>query len=177
MARDDPDWGYTRIRDALANLGHEIARGTVQAILRSSESIPHRSAPSESRGRRSCARTGMPSRPAISSRSRFSPWTGLTRFYVLFVITPKTRRVEIAGTPGRAPALLRSRGGLNAPIELSHITPCVTAVLVTQLQLPGRSSPGAHVAASGTPSSIWCKNRALGFPYTTGPTTVLCSPR
>jgi hypothetical protein len=34
MAQDNPDWGYTRIRDALANLGHEIARGTVRAILR-----------------------------------------------------------------------------------------------------------------------------------------------
>jgi len=26
MARDDPRWGYTRIRGALHNLGHEIAR-------------------------------------------------------------------------------------------------------------------------------------------------------
>ena len=27
MARDNPRWGYTRIRGALRNLGHEIAAG------------------------------------------------------------------------------------------------------------------------------------------------------
>jgi putative transposase len=34
MAQENPGWGYTRIRDALGNLGHEISRGTVQAILK-----------------------------------------------------------------------------------------------------------------------------------------------
>jgi putative transposase len=29
MAQENPGWGYTRIRDALGNLEHEIARGTV----------------------------------------------------------------------------------------------------------------------------------------------------
>ncbi|MFT5431419.1 MAG: putative transposase, partial [Myxococcota bacterium] len=29
MARENPGWGYTRIRDALRHLGHEIARNTV----------------------------------------------------------------------------------------------------------------------------------------------------
>ena len=28
MAVENPRWGYTRIRGALANLGHEIARNT-----------------------------------------------------------------------------------------------------------------------------------------------------
>jgi hypothetical protein len=28
MAVENPRWGYTRIRDALANLGHPIARNT-----------------------------------------------------------------------------------------------------------------------------------------------------
>ncbi len=32
MAADNPGWGYTRIRGALANLGHEIARNTVKRI-------------------------------------------------------------------------------------------------------------------------------------------------
>jgi hypothetical protein len=34
MAQENPSWGYTRIRDALANLGHEIARNTIKAILK-----------------------------------------------------------------------------------------------------------------------------------------------
>ena len=33
MAVENPRWGYTRIRGALANLVHEIARNTVKRIL------------------------------------------------------------------------------------------------------------------------------------------------
>ncbi len=33
MANECPTWGYTRIRDALHNLGHEIGRNTVKRIL------------------------------------------------------------------------------------------------------------------------------------------------
>jgi hypothetical protein len=33
IARDNPRWGYTRIRGALHNLGHEIARNTIKRIL------------------------------------------------------------------------------------------------------------------------------------------------
>ena len=32
MAVEHPQWGYTRIRGALSNLGHEIARTTVKRI-------------------------------------------------------------------------------------------------------------------------------------------------
>src|SRR3954447_13757443 len=34
MAEENQDWGYRRIRGALANLGHECARSTITAILR-----------------------------------------------------------------------------------------------------------------------------------------------
>ena len=33
MAVEHPPWGYTRIRGALANLGHDIARNTVKRML------------------------------------------------------------------------------------------------------------------------------------------------
>ena len=33
MARDNPRWGYTRIRGALRNIGHEIGRNTIKRIL------------------------------------------------------------------------------------------------------------------------------------------------
>ena len=33
MARDNARWGYTRIRGALRNLGHEIGRNTIKRIL------------------------------------------------------------------------------------------------------------------------------------------------
>ena len=34
MATENQDWGYTRIQGALANLGHQVGRGTVANILR-----------------------------------------------------------------------------------------------------------------------------------------------
>jgi hypothetical protein len=33
MARENPRWGYTRIRGALYNVGHEIGRNTIKRIL------------------------------------------------------------------------------------------------------------------------------------------------
>ena len=40
MAIENPRWGYTRIRGALANLGHEIGRNTVKRILLSRGMAP-----------------------------------------------------------------------------------------------------------------------------------------
>src|SRR5262249_12877074 len=34
MATENRDWGYTRIPGALANLGHDVGRGTIATILR-----------------------------------------------------------------------------------------------------------------------------------------------
>jgi putative transposase len=34
MALDNPSWGHTRIRGALANLGHQVGRGTIANILK-----------------------------------------------------------------------------------------------------------------------------------------------
>ncbi|HSC26029.1 MAG TPA: helix-turn-helix domain-containing protein, partial [Vicinamibacterales bacterium] len=34
MANENPTWGYTRIRDGLNHLGHDVARNTIKAILK-----------------------------------------------------------------------------------------------------------------------------------------------
>jgi putative transposase len=46
VALENPSWGYTRIRGALANLGHQVGRGTIANILRDSgiEPAPERDA-------------------------------------------------------------------------------------------------------------------------------------
>ena len=45
IAMENPRWGYTRIRGALANLGHDVARNTVKRILQDHgiEPAPERS--------------------------------------------------------------------------------------------------------------------------------------
>ena len=98
MAVDNPRWGYTRIRGALSNLGHTIARTTVKRILHDPRSRP--GAPSGAGtcpGRRSCRRTGRAWRPAICSPSRCWTLAGLRRYLVFFVIELRSRRVTIAG--------------------------------------------------------------------------------
>jgi len=47
MAKENPRWGYARIRGALANLGHQIGRNTVKRILQN-----HGIEPASERSRR-----------------------------------------------------------------------------------------------------------------------------
>jgi len=97
MARDNPTWGYTRIRGVLMSLGHEIGRNTVKRILKDAglEPAPER-----------CRRTSWATFlrvhwEAVAAADFFTVEVltlfGLVRTYVFFVIELKTRTVEIAG--------------------------------------------------------------------------------
>ena len=55
MAEENPSWGYTRIRGALANLGHQVGRGTIANVLREHGLAEHPKAP-EGRSRRDVGR-------------------------------------------------------------------------------------------------------------------------
>ena len=46
MARENPTWGYTRLRGALKNLGHELGRNTIKRLL-----VEHGIAPAPERGK------------------------------------------------------------------------------------------------------------------------------
>ena len=61
-AVENPQWGYTRIRGALSNLGHEIARTTVKRIRHD-----HGIDPAPERSRRRPGKTFLQ-----------APWEGLT---------------------------------------------------------------------------------------------------
>lgn len=97
MANENRTWGYTRIRDAMGNLGHVIGRTTVQDILKEHGIEPAR----ERRKRMSWKEFLRAHWDAIAACDFFTVEVltlgGLTRYYVFFVIELETRRVEIAG--------------------------------------------------------------------------------
>jgi transposase InsO family protein len=97
MAQGNSTWGYTRIRGALYNLGHEIGRNTIKRILLDNGIDP---APLRSKGM--SWETFLKAHwGAIAATDFFSvevvTRTGLVRYFVLFMIDLQTRRVEIAG--------------------------------------------------------------------------------
>jgi putative transposase len=97
MARENPTWGYTRIRRALHNLGHELALSTIQAIL-SDAGIE----PAPGRRTRGSWTTFLKAQwGAIAATDFFSvevlTWVGIVRYHVFFVIDLKSRAVEVAG--------------------------------------------------------------------------------
>ena len=51
FASENPTWGYTRIRGALANLGHDLGRNTIKRILKEQGLEPAPSRGTRCRGR------------------------------------------------------------------------------------------------------------------------------
>lgn len=97
MARDNPSWGYTRLRGALQNLGLELGRSTIQRIL-----AAHDLEPTPLRGKAMPWSTFLKAHwGAIAAADFFAvevlTLRGLVRHLVFFVIDLKTRRVHIAG--------------------------------------------------------------------------------
>ena len=97
MAVENPTWGYTRIRGALSNLGHQIARNTVKRILHD-----HGIEPAPERARRTPWKIFLQAHwEGLAACDLFTvevlTLAGLRRYLVFFVIELKTRRVTIAG--------------------------------------------------------------------------------
>ncbi len=97
MAVENPRWGYTRIRGALANLGHDIGRNTVKRIL-----LDYGIAPTPERSQRTPWKTFLAAHwEGLAAADLFTvevvTLEGLKRYLVLFVIELKTRYIHIAG--------------------------------------------------------------------------------
>ena len=97
MAGENPTWGYTRIRGALLNLGHDIARNTVKQILQD-----HGIEPAPERVRRTPWKAFLQAHwEGLAACDLFTvevlTLAGLRRYFVFFVIELKTRCVTIAG--------------------------------------------------------------------------------
>ena len=97
MARENPRWGYTRIRGALGHLGHEVSRGTIANILKENGIEP-----AYERSKRTPWCTFLKAHWETLAAADFftvevaRPW-GLVTYYVLFFMELRTRRVHIAG--------------------------------------------------------------------------------
>src|SRR5215471_16843933 len=96
MAKENPRWGYTRIRGAMKSLGHEIGRSTVERILRDSGIEP-----APQRGERTSWGTFLATHWETLAAADFFTvevltMGGLVRYFVFFVMRLRTRTVEIA---------------------------------------------------------------------------------
>jgi putative transposase len=97
FAKENPDWGYDRISGALSNVGYHISDTTIGNILKA-----HGIEPAPKRKRIGSWATFMKSHWDVMASIDFTTvevWTksGLTTFYLLFVMELKTRRVNFAG--------------------------------------------------------------------------------
>ena len=97
MANDNPCWGYTKIRGAMHNLGHEIGRTTIERILNDAGIVP-----APERGGKTPWKTFLKAHwEALAATDFFTvevlTLRGLFRYHVLFVIELCTRKIEIAG--------------------------------------------------------------------------------
>jgi hypothetical protein len=95
MATDNATWGYTRLRGALLNLGHDLSCSTIARSLKE-----HGLSPSPGR-KTTWAQFLRAHWDAIAATDFFTVEVltafGIVRYHVLFVIRLATRRVEILG--------------------------------------------------------------------------------
>lgn len=97
MARENERWGYTRIRDALMNLGHEISRDTVANILRD-----HGIEPVPERGQKTTWAEFLKRHWEVMAATdlfTIETWScfGAIRYHVFFVMRLATREIHIVG--------------------------------------------------------------------------------
>jgi hypothetical protein len=97
MAQENPSWGYTRIRGALANLGHQVARGTIANVLRERGIEP-----APERDHHTRWSTFLKAHWECLTATDFlsvevHTIKGLVTYYVLFFIDIASRSVPIAG--------------------------------------------------------------------------------
>ena len=96
MARENPTWGYTRIRGGLKGLGHDVGRNTVKAILKD-----HGIEPAPQRANMPWKAFLAAHWDALAAADFFTvevlTMRGLVRYVVFFVIKLKTRSVAIVG--------------------------------------------------------------------------------
>jgi transposase InsO family protein len=97
FATENPTWGYTRIRGALSNLGHEVGRNTIRRVLAELGLDP-----APKRSKTMSWKTFLKAHFGMIAATDFFTvevltLRGLVRYVVWFVIDLESRRVHIAG--------------------------------------------------------------------------------
>jgi len=97
MALENRSWGYTRIRGALANLGHDVGRGTIANIFHE-----HGIEPAPERDRHTRWSTFLKAHWECLTATDFlsvevHTIKGLVTYYILFFIDIASRSVHVAG--------------------------------------------------------------------------------
>ena len=123
MARENPNWGYTRIRDQLRHLGREVGRTTIVDILRDADLTP------EPEKRRNSSRSVVPVASCPSVRCPLGAPAapiGLTSIYFR-----TTHEFAGAGHPSRVAGFVpRNSGerrlnyGTHHASSRSRLNPC-----------------------------------------------------
>jgi putative transposase len=96
MAEENPTWGYTRIQDALNNVGHRVGRSTIRRILKAAGLPPVPQRPTS-------WQTFLKAHWGVIAGADFFTtevwtWRGLITHYTVFVIDLALRRVGILGS-------------------------------------------------------------------------------
>jgi putative transposase len=115
MALENPSWGYTRIRGALGNLGHQVGRGTIANILNENGIEP-----APERGTHTRWATFLKAHSECLTATDFlsievCTIRGLVTYYVLFFIDIASRSVHLAGISPHPDNAWMSQVARNGP--------------------------------------------------------------
>jgi len=171
MAIENPSWGYTRIQGALANLGHDVGRGTITNVLRE-QGID----PAPERGKRTSWSTFLKAHwESVAATDFFTVEVctvrGLVTHYVLFVLDLASRAVRIAGiTPHPTDAeepILRGKRFLIMDRDAKYsacFRAALTRVGIDSVRLPPRSpNLNAHAERFVRSAKEECTGRMIFF--------------
>jgi len=120
MAKSNPKWGYTRIRGALSNLGHTVARSTIANIVRE-----HGIEPAPERGERTLWRTFLTAQ-SVAATDFFTVEVATVRrlvtYYVLsgkLVVEPRLSKWRLRLRASRG-VLTKERLSVTAAMVVEH---------------------------------------------------------